>query len=131
MSKKNVMNSDYLVKNLLDEIAQTPTSAADVATVAPLFSFVAKKTGYVRIDCDYAVSNGGDAQTCTVTVAIGRTAAAVGEVLPYTAQPAVGGSGFGSGHYVIAVEAGLQYDVIGTSTSGLAILSGVVSMQYL
>jgi hypothetical protein len=108
MSAKNVMNSDYLVKNLLDVIAKTPTSAADVWLLWHQFSVLSKKKkGYVRIGYDYSVNNGGDAQTCTVTVAVGRTNTALGEKNPYTDQPVVTGSRFGVGHYVSAVEAGL------------------------
>ena len=131
MSKKNVMNSDYLVRNLVDVVAQTPAASAVVATVAPLLSFTAKKTGYVHVDCVFAVANATDDQICLVSMAVGRTATALGELIPYTAQPAVAEGGFGIGHYVIAVVAGQLYDVIGTSTGGLAIQSGLVSIQYL
>jgi predicted Holliday junction resolvase-like endonuclease len=84
MSKKNVMNSDYLVRDLTGVIAQTAAAAADVATVAPLLTFTAKKTGYVGIDCDYAVSNGvnNGTQLCFVDVSVGRTAAALGTKIP-------------------------------------------------
>ena len=58
-------------------IAQTPAIAAAVATVEPLLSFAAKKKGYVRIDCVFAVEDATDTQFCLVSVAAGRTATAV------------------------------------------------------
>ena len=40
-------------------------------------------------------------------------------------------AGLGTGYYVILVQTGILYDVIGTSTDGDIISSGVVAMQYL
>ena len=130
MSKKNVI-SDYQCKGLVGSTAQTATAANDVDTVEPLLSFAAKKNGYMRIDCVFAVEDTTDTQFCIVSVAESRTATALGKLIPYTAQPAMVEDGFGMGHYVIAVAAGQLYDVIGTSTSGVAIVSGIVSIQYL
>ena len=134
MSAKNVMNSDFIAKNL------TPLPDADppylpVTTTAsdPLFSFTAKKSGYVRVDCNLTVSPDADGADviCKVSMRAGRTSAATGEAILY-AQPAVVAlAGYGVGHFVISVVAGTLYDVIASTGAVSDILSGVVSMQYL
>jgi hypothetical protein len=131
MSAKNVMNSDYLAVILGGAIAQTEADSQDITEIIPLFSFTAKKNGFVRISCDFLVENAGSDQTCSVSVATGRTETVLGLVIPYTAQPGLLNAGFGIGHYVIKVVAGTLYDVIGTSTDGEVIASGLLSIQYL
>ena len=131
MSAKNVMNSDYLAVILGGVIAQTDAASKDVDTIAPLLSFTAKKSGFVRISCDFMVENDADDQSCSVFVEVGRTETVLGLVIPYTAQPVIENAGVGIGHYVIKVVAGTLYDVIGTSTGGDVIASGIVCMQYL
>ena len=131
MSAKNVMNSDYLAVVLGGVIAQSDADSQNIDTIAPLLSFTAKKNGYVRISCDFMVENDSDDQTCSVFVEVGRTETVLGLVIPYTAQPPLGNAGFGIGHYVIKVVAGTLYDVIGTSTDGEVIASGLLSIQYL
>ena len=131
MSAKNVMNSDYRAVGLAGDIAQTEAESQDITELIPLFSFTAKKNGHVRISCDFYIDNAGVDQTCKVSVSMGRTATALGTVIPYTAQPGMDDAGLGTGHYVILVQTGIPYDVIGTSTDGDIISSGVVAMQYL
>jgi hypothetical protein len=64
-------------------------------------------------------------------VAFGRTATALGTVIPYTAQLGVADTGLGTGHYVISVQTGHLYDVLGQSSDGDTITTGIVAMQYL
>jgi hypothetical protein len=131
MSAKNVMNSDNVTIILGGVIAQSDADSKMIDTIAPLLSFTAKKNGYVRISCDFMVENDADDQSCSVFVEVGRTETVLGLVIPYTAQPVLENAGFGSGHYVIKVVAGTLYDVIGTSTDGEVIASGLLSIQYL
>jgi hypothetical protein len=131
MSAKNVMNSDYLCRSLGGAIAQTGADSIDIDTITPLFSFTAKKNGFVRVSCDFVVENDNDDQSCFVSVAFGRTETELGLVIPYTRQPGIVNLGIGTGHYVIPVSAGFLYDILGTSTDGVEITSGIVSIQYL
>jgi len=131
MSAKNVMNSDYLSAGLVGEIAQTDAASKDIITIAPLLSFTAKENGFVRISCDFYVENEDGDETCSVSVAMGRTETAFGTVIPYTVQPGLTNAGLGTGHYVIHVTAGTLYDVLGISTDGDTITSGIAVMQYL
>jgi hypothetical protein len=87
--------------------------------------------GFVRVSCDFVVENDSNDQTCSVFVEVGRTETVLGLVIPYTAQPPIGNAGFGIGHYVIPVSAGFLYDILGTSTDGVEITSGIVSILYL
>jgi hypothetical protein len=87
MSAKNVMNSDYLAVSLAGVIAQTETDSNDIDEIAPLLSFTAKKSGFVRVSCDFTVENVAGDQTCSVYVEVGRTETVLGLVIPYTAQP--------------------------------------------
>jgi len=134
MSAKNVMNSDFIAKNLTPlPLADPPYQPVTTTASDPLFSFTAKKSGYVRVDCNITVSPNanGDAVICKVSMRAGRTSAATGGAILY-AQPAVVAlEGYGVGHFVISVVAGTLYDVIASTVAASNILSGVVSMQYL
>jgi hypothetical protein len=56
---------------------------------------------------------------------MGRTTTAVGEVIPYTAQPGLDKAGLGTGHYVVLVQIGVLYDVLGISSDGDDVVSGI------
>jgi len=136
MSKKNCANSDLIAKSLDPVPTAVPPYAPQTTTVAlsgviatfvPLFSFTAKKLGYVRVACNFSAG----VVPCKLGMLQGRTATALGAAIPYTQQPVVPVDGYGDAHYVIPVVAGVLYDLLATSAAAAPITSGLIMVEYL